>query len=91
MRQYLGSHADGDAFGPLSEEHRELGGKNHRLLVASVVRGNVWGKRFVEEGFLGQGREAALDVARGSGGVSRVDIAEIALFLDKKVLVCEDD
>ena len=87
MRQNSGGHAHGDTFGALSQQHRDLGRKNHGFPVAAVVRVLVLGDLRIEEDFSGQGGEPALDVPGGGRLVASVDVAEIPLLLDEQVLV----
>ena len=68
-----------------------LAGKNHWLLIATVVGIDVVGQCLVEEHLFGQWREPALDIAGSGGFVAGVDVAEVALFFDEEVLVGEDD
>ena len=59
-------------------------------MVAAVVGIDIGGDLLVEEHLLGQRRQATFDIAAGGGVVAGVDIAEVALFLDKEVFVGQD-
>jgi hypothetical protein len=89
--QDLGRHAHRDALGAEHQHDGQLGREHDRLFVAPVVGGHELGQRGVEHRLEGELREPALDVARGRGGMARMEVPEISLSLDEIVLVREDD
>ena len=86
VRRDIGRHADGDARGAIGEQVGEIGRQHRRLLLAPVVVGAEIDGVLVDA-VEQPGRdlgEARLGVALG-GGVVAVDIAEIALAVDKRI------
>ncbi len=91
MRQDARGESDGDALRAEHEEEGELGREDDGLLLAAVVGRNEFGEIVVEELRGGQVGQAALDIARGGGGVAGVDVAEIALAFDEIAAVDQHD
>jgi hypothetical protein len=59
----LGGHAHRNALGAQQEQQRDLGRQPDRFLHAAVVGVDEFGQIPVEQGFAGQRRQAAFDVA----------------------------
>ena len=91
MREDLGGHTDGNAFGSLGKQKREPDRKFCRLLVAAVIRGHPVGDLRVEDHFLGELRQARLDVPRGGVAVSSENITPVTLAVDQKAFLAELD
>ena len=85
----MGGHAHRNAVRPHHEEGRNLRGERDGLLVAPIVGVLHLRDLAVEHDIAGEGSESAFDVARGGGGVARVDVAEVPLAIDEESLVGE--
>ena len=83
----LGRHADRDSFRSLQKQQGNLGGQGDGFLQPAVIGLDIFGQIRIEQGFPGQGRQAALDIARRRGLIAGIDIAEIALAVDEVPLV----
>ena len=89
--QYSSCHAHGDTFGPVRKQYGNLGRKNQRFGVSTVVGRRVFGEFRVEQHFLGKGAQSALYVPCGGRHVAREDVAEVPLFVDANIFVGEND
>ncbi|GBD11880.1 hypothetical protein HRbin23_01560 [bacterium HR23] len=81
-----GGHAHGDTAGTVDQQVREAGGKHHRLLKGAIkVRDEIHSVPLnVGQHLFGDGGEAGLGIAHGSGGVV-VNGAEVALAIHQGV------
>ena len=91
VRENLGGHTDGDAFRALREQERETHRELGRLLVAAVVGGHPAGDLRVEDHFLGEFRQAGLDVTRGGVGVAGQDVTPVTLAVHQEALLADGD
>ena len=89
VRQDLAGESDGDALGALSEEEGKLHRQVDRLLVCTIVGGDVVGDLGGEEDPLGEGREACLYVARSRRTITGEEVAPVTLTLDQEASLAQ--
>ena len=89
MRQDLAGESDGDTLGALCEEEGKLHRQIDRLLIGSVVRGDVVGDLRGEEDPLGEWRKARLDVTWCRRTVAGEEVAPVSLTLDQELSLPE--
>ena len=85
VRENLAGESDCDALSALSEEERKLHRQIDRLLIGSVVRGDVVGDLRGEEDPLGEWRKACFDVARRRSTVAGEEVTPVPLTLDQEL------
>ena len=85
VREDLAGEPDGDTLSALCEEEGKLHRQIDRLLIGSVVRGDVVGDLGGEEDPLGEWRKACLDVARRRSTVAGEEVAPVPLTLDQEL------
>ena len=85
MREDLAGESDGDTLSALSEEEGKLHRQIDRLLIGSVVRGDVVGDLRGEEDPLGEWRKARLDVTWCRRTVAGEEVAPVSLTLDQEL------
>ena len=85
VREDLAGESDGDTLSALCEEEGKLHRQIDRLLIGSVVRGDVIGDLGGEEDPLSERRKARLDVAWCRRTVAGEEVAPVSLALDQEL------
>ncbi len=87
MGEDLGGESDGDPFGTLGKEKRELDRQGDGFLVPAVVRGRPLRGLGIEKDFQRKRSEPGLDVPGRGGVVPGKDVPPVPLGVDEQVFL----
>jgi len=87
VRKYLGRHTDSDSLRSDEQHNRQLGAEYDRFLIPAVIRRNIARNVRIKKDIFCKFGDTAFDIPRCGGFVSRKEVTEVALLIDKEAFI----